>query len=240
MNSIIQGIIYLESFNMVSVLIRLLIATVLGGLIGLERASKGQPAGVRTFALVCVGAALSTVANLYLYETTGNTDTARIPAAVLNGIGFLGVGTIVVTGRNYVRGITTAATLWASAALGITIGSGYIIGSLIGFVAIIFIVIALSRASQNQEERAARMSVYIELDKSEGLQKVFDYVHDNDFEVATLEKSKKAMLNDKDTAVVITIDLKKHTKHSDITAQLSELECVHYIEEIRRTGDDVK
>ena len=240
MNTIIECITYLESFNPVSVIIRLLVATILGGLIGLERASKNQTAGVRTFALVCVGAALSTVANLYLFETTGNTDTARIPAAVLNGIGFLGVGTIVVTGRNYVRGITTAATLWAAAALGITIGSGYIMGSLIGFVVIIFIVIALSHASQMQEERATRMSVYLELDKGEGLQRVFDYVHDNDYDVVTLEKGKKAMLRDKDTAVVITIDLKKHIKHSEITAQLSELESVHYIEEMRRTGDDVK
>ena len=73
---------YLQEFNIVSVILRMLLATFLGALIGLERASKGQTAGVRTFALVCLGSVLATVANLYLFEVTENTDTARIPAAV--------------------------------------------------------------------------------------------------------------------------------------------------------------
>lgn len=225
---------YLQQFNTAGVTFRICLAAFFGALIGLERASKGETAGVRTFALVCTGSALATIANLYLFEHTGNTDTARIPAAVLNGIGFLGVGTIVVTGRSYVRGLTTAATLWAASALGITIGSGYIAGSIVGFLVIVFIVVALSRMSKNQEEKSAFINIYMELDHEGGIQKVFDFIHSNEFDIVTIEKKKKATLQEKDTAVVISLDMKKRQKHSEILAQLSGLDEVHYAEEIKR------
>ena len=232
--TIMDIIDYLQEFNMVSVILRMLIATFLGALIGLERASKGQTAGVRTFALVCLGSAMATVANLYLFEVTGNTDTARIPAAVLNGIGFLGVGTIVVTGRNYVRGLTTAATLWATAALGVTIGSGYIIGSVTGFAVIIFIVIALSRASRHQEEKSSYITIYVEVDKDGGIQKLFDHFHEKEYDVVTLEKQKKATLKENDAGLLVSLDMKKHVKHESVIAEISSMDYVDYIEEIKR------
>lgn len=122
-----QIINYLESFNQVSIIIRLVLATLFGGIIGIEREAKRHSAGFRTFTLVCLGSALATIVNLYLWDITGNTDTARISAAVVSGVGFLGVGTIIVTSRNQVRGLTTAATLWATAALGIALGAGMLL-----------------------------------------------------------------------------------------------------------------
>lgn len=98
-----QIINYLESFNQVSIIIRLVLATLFGGIIGIEREAKRHSAGFRTFTLVCLGSALATIVNLYLWDITGNTDTARISAAVVSGVGFLGVGTIIVTSRNQVR-----------------------------------------------------------------------------------------------------------------------------------------
>ena len=92
-----QIIKYLESFNQVSIIIRLVLATLFGGIIGIEREAKRHSAGFRTFTLVCLGSALATIVNLYLWDITGNTDTARISAAVVSGVGFLGVGTIIVT-----------------------------------------------------------------------------------------------------------------------------------------------
>ena len=91
---------YLEQFNLLSVFVRLALATVLGGLIGLERGSHGQPAGLRTFALVCLGATIAMITDEYLVVTYGTGDPARLAAQVISGIGFLGVGTIIVTGKS--------------------------------------------------------------------------------------------------------------------------------------------
>ena len=74
----------------------------------------------------------------YLVVTYGTGDPARLAAQVISGIGFLGVGTIIVTGKNYVKGLTTAASLWTTACLGIAIGAGYIAGSLLAFFFIAF------------------------------------------------------------------------------------------------------
>lgn len=112
---------YFAGFTTGAIALRLLFAAVLGCIIGLERATKHHPAGMRTFALVCLGAAASAIVNIYLGTAfgAGRTDLSRIPAGVVSGIGFLGVGTIIITGKNQVRGLTTAAGLWTTATLGI-------------------------------------------------------------------------------------------------------------------------
>lgn len=104
---------YFAEFTNGAIALRLLLAAVLGCVIGLERATKHHPAGMRTFALVCLGAAASAVVNIYLGTAlgVGRTDMGRIPAGVVSGIGFLGVGTIIITGKNQVRGLTTAARI---------------------------------------------------------------------------------------------------------------------------------
>ena len=114
-----------ESF-LISVLVRLFCAAICGGIIGFERGLKGRPAGLKTFSLVCIGATMVMVTNEYImiYVSGGSGDAARMAAQVISGIGFLGAGTIMVTGANQVKGLTTAAALWVTAALGITIGAG--------------------------------------------------------------------------------------------------------------------
>ena len=126
-----ETIAYLREFHFASVVLRLVLAMLLGGCIGLERERKRRPAGFRTYMLVCLGAALTVLLSLYEYTlVTGpwstlaaelgmKTDVSRFGAQVINGIGFLGAGTILVTGRQQVKGLTTAAGLWASACTGL-------------------------------------------------------------------------------------------------------------------------
>lgn len=110
------------------ILSRLLIAAVAGALIGIEREYRGHPAGFRTHLLVCVGAALIMLTNIYLCGTyVGTTDVTRMAAQIVSGIGFLGAGAIIRSGAN-IRGLTTAATLWISAAIGIAAGAGFTSG----------------------------------------------------------------------------------------------------------------
>ena len=113
-----------------SITFRLLTATLAGGIIGLERGANRHPAGFRTHILVCLGATLAMLTNQYIIEILGiPSDPARLGAQVITGVGFLGVGTIFVTGRSKIKGLTTAAGLWASASLGLAIGIGFYSGA---------------------------------------------------------------------------------------------------------------
>jgi putative Mg2+ transporter-C (MgtC) family protein len=111
------------------VLLRLFVAAVLGGAIGVERELRERQAGLRTHLVVCVGAALFTLVGAYAFNSP-HTDPTRIAAQIVTGIGFLGAGAIIRQGLS-VRGLTTAATLWLVAAIGMAAGAGYWDGALI-------------------------------------------------------------------------------------------------------------
>ncbi len=119
-------------FNCISITVRLALSLLCGGVLGFERERKGRAAGFRTYMLVCMGATLVMLTNQYIHDYTGTGDIARLGAQVISGIGFLGAGTIIVTGRNHIKGLTTAAGLWASACIGLAIGIGFYFGAIIG------------------------------------------------------------------------------------------------------------
>ena len=125
------------SYPELNMAIRLLIAAVLGGLIGFERARAAKPAGLRTHLLVCVGAALFTIISIYAFGE--GSDPSRVAAGVVVGIGFLGAGTILRQEKAVV-GLTTAATIWAVAAIGVATGAGL---NIIAAVAAAIVLIAL-------------------------------------------------------------------------------------------------
>ena len=115
----------LRDVTLASVTTRMLLAVLCGGLIGIERAYKRRPAGFRTHILICLGAAITTLTSQFLYLNLHYyTDMARLGAQVVAGIGFIGAGTIVVTRQHRVKGLTTAAGLWASAIIGLALGGG--------------------------------------------------------------------------------------------------------------------
>lgn len=123
------GMIGME--NIVSVtsgIVRILLAAICGAVIGTERGRKHRPAGLRTHMLVCVAAALVMVTNEQLIQVYGSGAPTRMGAQVISGIGFLGAGTIITDRQSRIRGLTTAAGLWASACVGLAIGSGYYLG----------------------------------------------------------------------------------------------------------------
>src|SRR3989338_10116898 len=115
--------------------IRLLIAVVLGAIVGLEREKRHKPAGLRTHILVCVGAALATIVSVDYF----GADPARIVAAIMTGIGFVGAGAIIASGKD-VHGLTTAASIWVVATIGIAIGVGYYV---LAAIAAVFVLMVL-------------------------------------------------------------------------------------------------
>jgi putative Mg2+ transporter-C (MgtC) family protein len=128
------------------IIIKLLLATILGGLIGLERESLNRPAGFRTHILVCVGSTLTMLVSTFLYEmySAVGVDPGRIAAQVVSGIGFLGAGTIIREGAT-VKGLTTAASLWTVASIGLAIGSGYYYGAAWATVLVFLTLISLAK-----------------------------------------------------------------------------------------------
>ena len=131
----------LRTVTLASVTVRMLLAVLCGGIIGIERAYKRRPAGFRTHILICLGAAITTLTSQYLYLNLHYyTDMARLGAQVVAGIGFIGAGTIVVTRQQRVKGLTTAAGLWASACAGLAIGAGFYEGTVMCF-ALVFTLI---------------------------------------------------------------------------------------------------
>lgn len=126
MNIVWEACHSLQEFNTWSVLFRVCLAVICGGLIGSERGRHGRAAGMRTHILVCLGAAVTSLTSLYVVEVLGVTgDVFRISAQVVSGIGFLGAGTILVRNRSIVTGLTTAAGMWATASVGVAVGYGF-------------------------------------------------------------------------------------------------------------------
>jgi len=129
-----------QNVTIVSTLTRMFLAAVFGGMVGIERGQRNQAAGLRTHMLVCMGATLVMITNQYITSTFEMSDPSRLGAQVISGIGFLGVGTIIVDGQQRVRGLTTAAGLWACACVGLSVGIGFYLGA---FIAILFILLTI-------------------------------------------------------------------------------------------------
>ena len=128
----------LRDLRFISILVRMLLALLCGSLIGIERSYKNRPAGFRTHILLCCGAAVASMTGIYLYLYAYlPVDISRIGAQVVSGIGFIGAGTIIVTGEKSIKGLTTAAGLWATGIIGLAIGGGHNEGAVIATVMVL-------------------------------------------------------------------------------------------------------
>lgn len=145
--------IHPEAESALEITLKLLAALALSGMVGLERQRRGRAAGLRTHILVCLGATSLMIVSEYFGRMDGGSlDRARIAAGIITGIGFLGAGTIMKAGQEKV-GLTTAATLWFSAALGIALGAGYLLTGLISTVFVLGTVIGLAAVEQKLPQR---------------------------------------------------------------------------------------
>jgi putative Mg2+ transporter-C (MgtC) family protein len=169
---------FLRDFNIFTVLIRLALALLCGGIIGLERGRQRRAAGLRTHILVCVGAALTAMVGFYAREVLGITvsDPLRVSAQVISGIGFLGVGTIMVKGRFQTVRLTTAAGLWVTAAIGISLGAGFDEGALIAFAASVFTVMVLNKIERRINEHHSSFGIYIEIKSDSSIRECIDFL----------------------------------------------------------------
>ena len=219
---------YLEEFNEVSIVVRLVLATIMGGIIGMDRGATKHAAGLRTFMLVCLGAALAQIINMRCVMVFGAGDPLRLAQGVISGIGFLGVGTIVVTRSSHIKGLTTAATLWTTAVLGISIGSGYIFSSLVAFLLIMFVIKMMVTLSRRQRQYNRFLQVKMELRDNEAIKKVMHYLRSRSYRITEMEKN----VNGSCILIDMSIDLCKKTKHDHIIEELAQMDEVDFVTEI--------
>lgn len=164
MNAFFQILSYLRDFNFASIALRLTLAVLLGGLIGMERGRRGRAAGLRTHILVCMGAAMASMLGVFVTrELSLSSDATRIGAQVISGISFLGAGTILTKGRFRVSGLTTAAGLWATASIGLALGYAFFEGALIATLLTVVTITLLSHFEAHINRKNARLGIYIEL-----------------------------------------------------------------------------
>ena len=170
---------YLSEFNVVSVLVRLILAMLLGGIIGIERGKHGRAAGMRTHILVCLGSALTALIGIYItYELGFSSDPLRISAQVISGIGFLGVGTILTKGRFQVTGLTTAAGLWATASIGIALGVGFYEGAFIVALISFLTVTVFHRIESKVSKKHTHFGIYVEINSDKNIRHTIDFLEE--------------------------------------------------------------
>ena len=186
LENIYQDIISPE-VNLMGAIAKLVLSMLLGATIGIERRRKGQIAGMRTFALISMGATLAMLISIYIpqeYMGLKNGDPGRIAAQVVSGVGFLGAGAIIQM-KGSVRGLTTAAGIWMAACLGLSVGAGMYLVSIIATLLIIFILVNIERIELRHnflwESKIIRVKVHGILDD---IQAVRDILKDNDIHIS--------------------------------------------------------
>ncbi len=229
---------YLRELNTISIILRVVLAIIIGGAMGLERGRKNRPAGLRTYILVCLGAALVMMTNQYVYVQFQASDPVRLGAQVISGIGFLGAGTIIVTGKSQIKGLTTAAGLWTAACSGLAIGIGFYEGALIGGITILFVVSGLNGMDVWIHQKSRYVELYIEYNKGTNTFSDFlDFAKQNQIEVTDVQLNGTGARNNhnkkiKTISYILTVKSKVKRSHEEIIEVLTQANGMQYIVEI--------
>lgn len=213
-----------------AVALRILVAVIVGGLLGLERGLKNRPAGLRTYMLVCTGACLIMLTNQYIFQTFGTGDPTRMAAQVVSGIGFLGAGTIIVTRRSQIKGLTTAAGLWTAAGVGLALGVGFYEAALIGGFAAFTVMTLLQRMDNRMHRKTKRLDLYVELNQELSLGELLRTVRSWEFEISDLQRDTQTDSGTR--GYIATLKSAKRRNHAEVMEQLQGIPGVVWVEEL--------
>lgn len=219
----------LYAFHETTALIRLALALLAGGILGIERTRKLRPAGMRTYMLVCIGSCSTMLAGIYLYEMFGpGFDPARMAAQVISGIGFIGAGTILVAPHQKVRGLTTAAGLWAVACLGINIGVGNYVIALGVFSSMLITMFLADKLEVIFFRHLRRIHVTILMQSLDTVPLIRDSMKTLDITLSNLEFAQA--VENKGVTMTCFLRLKYRTLHKTAIDLLESIPGVLYVE----------
>lgn len=218
----------LQDINMVSIIVRILLAACCGGVLGIERAKSNQAAGMRTYMLVCIGSTVVMLTSQYMSEYFQTGDPARLGAQVISGIGFLGAGSIMTGGKLEVRGLTTAAGLWTAACIGLAVGIGFYSGGILGTLAVYLTVSWLKPVAYHFSRDDNTFGLYIEVKRVEYLPAVYKLIEEDDGYLS--EKEMTECRKDGSCGTIVSVKLPRE-KNPDEIIELLLLE--KYVKDVK-------
>ena len=227
----------LRELNEISIVLRYVLAVLCGGIIGLEREHKHRPAGFRTHILVCMGAASTSLTGQYLLtlSSIGNgpfiSDPLRLSAQVIAGIGFIGAGTIIVTKRRQVKGLTTAAGLWTAAIVGLCCGAGFYEGAVFATLIVLLAEILFSKFEYFILSSAKTFTLFVEYTDSAMLANIVDTLKKSQVYILDLELTKSSH-DTGNLCAIFSVKIPRKHPHQNIITQVSEIEGVVTVEEL--------
>ena len=221
----------LREVTYLAVALRIFAAVIVGGILGLERGMKNRPAGLRTYMLVCVGSCVIMLTNQYIYQVFGAGDPVRMGAQVVSGIGFLGAGTIIVTRRNQIKGLTTAAGLWSAAGVGLALGVGFYEAAIVGTVAVFAVITLLQRMDNKLHRRSRQLEAYIEL-SSISLGDFLRTTRSAGIELSDVQREFGDEESESVRAYIATLKGKKRLNHAELMEKVLTIDGVEFAEEL--------
>ena len=223
----------LRDVTLLSVAVRMLLAVLCGGAIGIEREYKRRPAGFRTHILICLGAAMTTLTSQYLYLVMGLfTDMARLGAQVVAGIGFIGAGTIIVTRRQRVKGLTTAAGLWTAAIVGLAIGAGFYEGGLATTALVLLAELVFSRLEYRILANAPEINLYIEYRDRAALDELLRLYREQGLKVVNLEITRSKGSEKRNACAIFTVRMDRRHTVEQLLRDILAVDGVFQVEEL--------
>ena len=223
----------LREVTYLAVILRIVVSVIIGGLIGMEREMKSRPAGLRTYMVVCLGACLIMLTNQYIFQTFGTGDPVRMGAQVISGIGFLGAGTIMVTRRNQIKGLTTAASLWTAAGIGLAIGVGFYEAAIISALAVFVVMTTIQYIDTNVQRKSKMLEIYVELESDMPLGQFLRNLRQKDITIVDIQQEQGGETADQNArAYFAFLKLKKRMSHAEVLEEIGEMSGVRYLEKI--------
>jgi len=223
----------LRDINLWTVIFRLVLAFICGGAIGIERSYKNRPAGLRTHILVCIAATVASMTGIFLSLNMGlPTDISRLGAQVVSGLGFIGAGTIIITRKQTVRGLTTAAGLWGSGIIGLAVGAGFYEGAIITTV-LILITETLFSSLVQRIKKAPQFDIVLRYHHKPALDQVLRLCKDNTLAITNLQ----VIGNNDDEVPVYSAKISlrprqnQRVDHEDLLRRIREIPGVYEIED---------
>lgn len=209
--------------------IQILTAVILGGLVGFDREQKMKSAGIKTNMLICIGATLYTAVSLLNQQSAGElADPNRIAAQIVSGIGFLGAGAIIRGGKGHIVGLTTAATIWVVAAIGVTIGSGYPVVAVIFTLTILVVLRFLNPIYKLLEKEKYFQDYHIEILSQGSVKKVIGNILQS--EQIAVQKMDEHVVNKKSKEHLLNIFISTHPRKLNVLSK--EINSVIQVEKI--------
>ena len=218
--------------DVLTVTVRLLLAVICGGCIGIERQRKHRPAGFRTHILICLGASMTTMTGQYLTLVLGlTTDMARLGAQVIAGVGFIGAGTIIITKRRQVKGLTTAAGLWTAAIVGLCCGAGFFEGAVIATLLVLVAELFFVKLESYIFSNTRSFNLYVEFTGSEMIGVIVDTIKKKGAHIVDIEITKNSA-EGRNPCAVFSIKSPRKISHDALMTLIAKNEGVVSVEEL--------